>query len=59
MGKAGTRGATLRVYLERNEPRAGFQDLDPGQALADLRQASLEIAETERFTGETVPTLES
>ena len=41
----GTSGATLRVYLERFEPRPERQDEDPQVALAPLIAAAEEIAQ--------------
>jgi phosphoglucomutase len=53
----GTEGATLRVYIERYEPDAGAQDLDPQVALADLIRAARDLAEIEARTGRTEPTV--
>jgi phosphoglucomutase len=41
----GTAGATLRLYIERYEPDAEKQDLDPQDALASLIAAAEEIAD--------------
>jgi len=53
----GTRGATLRVYLERYEPGPGRLDLDPQAALEDLIALAREAARIEAFTGRTAPTV--
>jgi len=47
----GTAGATLRLYVERYEPRDGRLDLEPSEALADLVAAALALAEVPRRTG--------
>ncbi len=47
----GTAGATLRLYVERYEPRDGRLDLDPADALADLVAAALALAEVGPRTG--------
>lgn len=43
----GTRGATLRVYLERHEPDKAKQNMPASTALANLSRAAYEIAELE------------
>ena len=53
----GTKGATLRLYLESYEPDVSKQDLDPQQALASLIQLSEEIAQIRKFTGREQPTV--
>ena len=53
----GTVGATLRIYVERYEPDATKQDLDPQQALAPLIAAALEISELRARTGRDAPTV--
>lgn len=51
----GTEGATLRVYLERFEPDAARQDVDPQQALAPLIGIAESIASIRRHTGRPRP----
>ncbi len=51
----GTVGATLRVYLERYEPKAGNLDQDVANALADLAAAAEAIAGIARHTGRAGP----
>ena len=51
----GTRGATLRVYLERYEPDRARVDGDAGAALAPVAAAAAEIARIEAITGRTKP----
>ena len=53
----GTSGATLRVYLERFEPKPERQDEDPQVALAPLIAAAEEIAHIRKLTGRTVPSV--
>ena len=53
----GTEGATLRVYLERYERDESLHDLDVQGALADLAQASRQIARIEESTGRREPSL--
>jgi phosphoglucomutase len=52
----GTRGATLRVYLERYEPDRARVDRDAAEALAPVATAAAEIASVEAITGRTKPT---
>jgi phosphoglucomutase len=52
----GTRGATLRLYLERYEPDRSRTDGDPAAALAPVAAAAAEIARIEAITGRTEPT---
>ena len=47
----GTRGATLRVYLERHEPDAARQGESAAKALAPLSSAARAIARLEELTG--------
>ena len=47
----GTTGATLRVYLERYEPKDGNLSMQTSDALADLVTAADEIAEISARTG--------
>ncbi len=51
----GTAGATLRVYIERYEGER--LDLETGEALKDLIALSRELAEVERHTGRTEPSV--
>lgn len=51
----GTVGATLRVYIERYEPKTGNLELDTPIAIADLIQVSRSVAGIQRFTGRTDP----
>jgi phosphoglucomutase len=51
----GTEGATLRLYLERFEPRSGVLDLDPQAALADLIRAAEEVIGIKRLSGRSAP----
>ena len=53
----GTKGATLRIYLERFEPDATRHALDPAEVLAPLVEAAAEISELEQRTGRTKPTV--
>ncbi len=53
----GTDGATLRLYLERFESDPSRQDLDVQSALAELAAVAVQIAEIERFTGRTQPSI--
>lgn len=51
----GTRGATLRVYLESFEPDPAKQSLDAGQALADLVAIADSVAQIRQRTGRDRP----
>lgn len=53
----GTKGATLRVYLESYEPDASKHDLDTQEALGDLIQIAEEIAKIKKFTDRDKPTV--
>jgi len=53
----GTKGATLRLYLERYEPDPSRQALETQQALRDLAGFAVEIAEVSRRTGRTRPSV--
>jgi len=53
----GTAGATLRVYIERYEPDVAQQFVETQQALADLIALSRNIAQIERFTTRTAPSV--
>jgi len=53
----GTKGATLRIYLERFEPDGNNQHLDAQQALADLIDTAQDIADIKGITGRVTPTV--
>ncbi|MEO5732825.1 MAG: alpha-D-glucose phosphate-specific phosphoglucomutase [Rubrivivax sp.] len=53
----GTEGATLRVYLERNEPDAARQSVPTQQALAGLIEAADQLAGIRKRTGRRAPTV--
>jgi phosphoglucomutase len=53
----GTKGATLRLYLESYEPDASKQNLDPQDALAPLINLAQEIAQIREFTQREAPTV--
>ncbi|MBF0251036.1 MAG: alpha-D-glucose phosphate-specific phosphoglucomutase [Alphaproteobacteria bacterium] len=53
----GTKGATLRVYLERFESDPTKQDMDPQDALADLIAIAEEVAQIRERTGRDAPTV--
>lgn len=53
----GTKGATIRIYLERFEPDPDRHGLDPAQVLAPLAQAAAELSELEARTGRTAPSV--
>jgi phosphoglucomutase len=53
----GTSGATLRVYIERYEADAAKQDADPNAVLAPLAAAARELADLQRITGRTGPSV--
>ncbi|HSC46636.1 MAG TPA: alpha-D-glucose phosphate-specific phosphoglucomutase, partial [Gammaproteobacteria bacterium] len=52
----GTRGATLRVYLERHEPDAAKHDQPVASALASLSTAARDLARLKELTGLDRPT---
>ena len=52
----GTRGATLRVYLERHEPDVAKQRMAAGAALASLSAAARAVSRLEELTGVSRPT---
>ena len=52
----GTRGAMLRVYLERHETDVSKQGLSAKAALAPLSKAAHAVARIEELTGLTAPT---
>ncbi|MDJ0702163.1 MAG: alpha-D-glucose phosphate-specific phosphoglucomutase [Leptolyngbyaceae cyanobacterium MO_188.B28] len=53
----GTKGATLRVYLESYEPDSAKHDLDTQQSLAPLIQLAEELAKICELTGRDKPTV--
>jgi phosphoglucomutase len=53
----GTAGATLRVYLERYEPDPARHELATADVLADVAAAAGELAQIERFTGRSKPSV--
>jgi len=53
----GTRGATLRLYLERYEPNNGALNLDPQTALAPLIHGADQLAGIRQHTGMSTPTV--
>ena len=53
----GTKGATLRVYLESYEPSHGNLNQDPQHALADLINGIDALAEIQKRTGMQRPTV--
>ncbi|MEM9542136.1 MAG: alpha-D-glucose phosphate-specific phosphoglucomutase [Cyanobacteria bacterium P01_E01_bin.42] len=53
----GTKGATLRVYLERYEPDPSQHDRDPQEALGDLITLADDVAKIKELTGRDRPTV--
>ncbi len=53
----GTKGATLRVYLESYEPDSSKHGLDTQEALGELIKIADEIAKIREFTGRDKPTV--
>jgi phosphoglucomutase len=53
----GTAGATLRVYLERYEPDPARHELATADVLADVAAVARELAQIERFTGRSEPSV--
>jgi phosphoglucomutase len=53
----GTKGATLRVYLESYEPDASKHDIETQEALKDLIDLAEEIAQIRKFTEREAPTV--
>ncbi|MEB3231582.1 MAG: alpha-D-glucose phosphate-specific phosphoglucomutase [Leptolyngbyaceae bacterium] len=53
----GTKGATLRVYLESYEPDASKHGQDPQVALADFIKIADEVAQIQTLTGRDQPTV--
>ncbi|MFG6106566.1 alpha-D-glucose phosphate-specific phosphoglucomutase [Leptolyngbyaceae cyanobacterium CCMR0082] len=53
----GTKGATLRLYVENYEPDAANHDIDTQKALAPLIQLADEVAKIKELTGFDKPTV--
>lgn len=53
----GTKGATLRIYLESYEPDLTKHDLDTQEALKDLINITEKIAQIKKFTHREIPTV--
>lgn len=53
----GTKGATLRIYLERYEPDLARHGLDPAAILKPLAEAAAALSELKQRTGRTEPTV--
>lgn len=53
----GTKGATLRLYLESYEPDVNKQDIDTQKALAPLITIAEEMAQIKHYTQREVPTV--
>jgi len=53
----GTQGATLRIYLEAYRSDPEELQLDPSQVLAPLARFATKIAEIQKYTGRTDPSL--
>jgi len=53
----GTKGATLRLYLESYEPDDSKHDIPTQEALADLISVAEEIAQIKKFTDRDAPTV--
>ena len=53
----GTKGATIRVYLESYVPSSGDLNQDPQVALADMIGAINDLAEIKQRTGMDQPTV--
>ena len=53
----GTRGATLRIYIESYEANPERQDHDPQEALADLIALADQLGEVKKRTGRDGPTV--
>lgn len=51
----GTEGATLRLYVERFEPKSGVLDLEPQTALADLINLAEDIIGIKKVSGRARP----
>lgn len=53
----GTKGATLRVYIESYEPDSSKHDVETQAALSPLIELAEEIAQIKQFTGRDKPTV--
>lgn len=53
----GTSGATLRAYIERYEPDPSRHDIETQAALSELIELSHTLAQIERYTGRTAPSV--
>jgi phosphoglucomutase len=53
----GTEGATIRLYIERYEPRTGNLAQETGEALAPLIAAAQELADISGYTGMHTPSV--
>jgi len=53
----GTKGATLRLYIESYEPDVSKHDMDTQEALAPLINLAQEIAQIREFTEREAPTV--
>lgn len=53
----GTEGATIRLYIERYEPRTGNLAQETGEALAPLIAAAQELADISGYTGMSAPSV--
>lgn len=53
----GTEGATIRLYIERYEPKTGDLTQETGAALASLIAAAEELADIRKNTGMDMPTV--
>lgn len=51
----GTEGATLRLYIERFQPKSGALDLEPQAALADFIHLAEELMDIKKISGRTQP----
>jgi phosphoglucomutase len=51
----GTEGATLRLYLERFEPKTGILGLEPQVALADFINLAEDLIGIKRVSGRAQP----
>lgn len=51
----GTKGATLRLYMEHPVDDAELHNQDPSVVLRELREAALSLSSLERHTGRTAP----
>jgi phosphoglucomutase len=53
----GTRGATLRLYLERYEPDASKQDMETQEALSSLIEIADQLTDMKKTIGRDTPTV--